>query len=64
MDTTNCPNCKARQAKIDLYVSFGYSRDFAEGFVPMTVAEIRRHGMAARGYQSEMTGFVNRKRGK
>jgi hypothetical protein len=41
-------------------VDAGYSRDFAEAYVPMTEREARERQMVTRPYESPMTGLVNR----
>jgi hypothetical protein len=50
-----------REERIAQMVGWGYSREFAERYVPMTIAEARERGLATRKYQSELTGLVNRK---
>lgn len=55
---------ETRDEAIERMVADGWSREFAERFVPMTAAEARAKGLRTVGYQSEMTSFVNRRRAK
>lgn len=55
---------ETREQAIERMVRDGWSREFAEAFVPMTVAEATRRNLRQTGYQSELTGFVNRRRSR
>jgi hypothetical protein len=49
-----------REERVQAVVDAGYSRDFAEAYVPMTEREARERQMVTRPYESPMTGLVNR----
>lgn len=50
-----------RDDRVDALVAQGYSRAFAEAFVPMTIAEARDRGLVMPGYQSPIAALATRR---
>lgn len=47
--------------RVDAMVAEGWSREFAESFVPMSTAEAKARGLTVRSYQSPMTALTVRR---
>jgi hypothetical protein len=50
-----------REERVEKMVKDGWSREFAEAYIPMTLAEARRRNLEVRKYQSPITGLVHRR---
>ena len=51
---------ESREDRVEQMVKDGWSREFAEAYLPMTRAQARREGRTIRAYVSPMSQIVRR----